>query len=897
MKANPNRKMNFRLVALSMLVILGIRLPASARAGEPVTLFRAGDSGYACFRIPAIIKTGKGTLLAFAEARKKGCSDTGDIDIVLRRSHDQGVSWDSLQVVWDAGNDVAGNPAPVVDRETGTVWLLSTWNMGSDAESRIIEQTSHDTRRIFVLRSGDDGLTWSPASEITSTVKKPTWTWYATGPVHGIQMKSRAYKGRLVVPCDHIEAGTRKYFSHVIYSDDHGATWKLGGSTPQDQVNECTVAELPDGRLMLNMRNYDRKQKNRKISLSGDGGSSWTDIRDDPQLPEPICQAALLGISLKGGNQALAFLNPADTGARVNLELKISRDGGSAWTLVSRIHAGPAAYSDLVQLNKNELGCLYEAGEFSAYEGIRFRKAGIAPEADILDKSAFRHYIDRFNADDQPEFHVDVVPNTKMIRNSDTWPFLEDNVPFFGCPDPEMEEVYYYRWWTYRKHIKQTPEGYVITEFMPTVSWAKKYNTIPCPAMHHFREGRWLHNPDFIQDYGLFWLRKGGDPFEYSFPVAESFLQFRMVHPGESQLIQVLPDLVANFHEWEKLRRDPDGLFWQYDGQDGMEVALGGTGKRPTINSYLFADARAISIIAGKSGNIVLAGQFNAEAEKIRQLTLQKLWDPESGFFKVMPRSGTGQEPEKLSDARELLGYVPWYMELPPKNRGYESAWKQLMDTTGFYAPFGPTTAEQRHPGFRVSYEGHECQWNGPSWPFATSQTLTALANVLNDYPQESIGKKDFLEMLKIYTRSHRFRQIPPKGDTIVSDRLWIDENLNPFNGDWLSRTRMEVQNYNRGFRERGIYYNHSTYNDIIITGLVGIRPSLDPILTVNPLVPDDWDWFCLDDVWYHGKKITVLWDKTGEKYNRGKGFIVFVDGRPESRTRTIQKVRIRLVP
>ncbi len=516
----------------------------------------------------------------------------------------------------------------------------------------------------------------------------------------------------------------------------------------------------------------------------------------------------------------------------------------------------------------------------------------------ILVKSGFKHYVSKFNTQDTSELHTDVVPDTKMIRNSETWRFLEENIPFFECPDKEIEEVYYYRWWTFRKHIKQTPEGYVITEFMPNVPWARKYNSISCPAMHHFREGRWLHNPAFIRDYGRFWLRGGGDPYVYSFPIAESFLQMQMVHPDDSLLIKFLPDLTANFLEWEARRREPDGLFWQNDGQDGMEVAIGGTGKRPTINSYMFADARAISMIAGMAGKPDIASRFSAEAEKIRQLTLHKLWDPKAQFFKVIPRPYENPEDPSagvVSDARELLGYVPWYVELPPAGGGYEIAWAQLMDPQGFYASFGPTTAEQRHAGFRINYEGHECQWNGPSWPFATSQTLTALANVLNNYSQEVVSKDDFFETLKIYTNSHRFRQIPPSGDTLVSNDLWIDENLNPYNGDWLARTRMEVQNYSHVFKERGIYYNHSTYNDIIITGLAGMRPSMDNTLTINPLIPETWDWFCLDDVRYKDHIITILWDKAGVKYNQGKGFRIFVDGKLAVKARNIRKVQVNL--
>ena len=508
----------------------------------------------------------------------------------------------------------------------------------------------------------------------------------------------------------------------------------------------------------------------------------------------------------------------------------------------------------------------------------------------VLKKSDFKHYIDKFNSQDTLNLHFNAVPGTTMIPNEDTWNFLEANIPFFECPDRDIEEVYYYRWWTFRKHIKKTPEGYIITEFMPNVSWAGKYNSIPCPAGHHFREGRWLHDPKVLWDYGDFWLHKGGDPYHYSFWIADSYLQLQMVHPDDSLLINILPDLVANFKEWEKRRRDPDGLFWQEDGQDGMEVAIGGTGKRPTINTYMFANARAIATIARMKGDLNLSEEYTAEAEKIRQLTLEKLWDKKDLFFKVIPK-GT----DSLCSARELLGYIPWYLELVPKNRGYEIAWAQLMDPSGFFAPFGPTTAEQRHPGFKVSYDGHECQWNGPSWPFATAQTLTAVANVLNDYPQDILTKKDFFETLKIFTKSHRFRQIPPGGEPIVTDQLWIDENLNPFNGDWLARTRMEVQKHNHGFTERGIYYNHSTYNDIIITGLVGLRPSLDNILIINPLIPDSWDWFCLDHILYKGHLITILWDREGTKYNRGKGLQIFSNGKLLAKSATIRQLAVSL--
>lgn len=337
-------------------------------------LFESGREGYHTFRIPAIISTNKGHILAFAEGRKNSSSDTGDIDIVMKRSSDNGRTWGGLQVIWDGGVNVCGNPAPVMDKLTGMVYLLTTWNLGEDREPEIINQTSRDTRRVFVMHSADEGITWSEPREITGSVKKSDWTWYATGPCHGIQVQKGAFEGRMIIPCDHIEADTEQYFSHVIYSDDHGETWKLGGSTPQDKVNECTIAEMPGDRLMLNMRNYDRSKKSRKVSVSRDGGITWGNIYADESLVEPICQASLLRYSFAEEDKSrLIFSNPADPARRENLTLRISYDEGSSWPVSYTLFNGPAAYSDLARLPDGNVGCLYEAGQDNPYQGIVFK--------------------------------------------------------------------------------------------------------------------------------------------------------------------------------------------------------------------------------------------------------------------------------------------------------------------------------------------------------------------------------------------------------------------------------------------------------------------------------------------------------------------------------------------
>jgi hypothetical protein len=223
------------------------------------------------------------------------------------------------------------------------------------------------------------------------------------------------------------------------------------------------------------------------------------------------------------------------------------------------------------------------------------------------------------------------------------------------------------------------------------------------------------------------------------------------------------------------------------------------------------------------------------------------------------------------ANVRELLGYTPWYFNLPDVENSV--AWKELMDPKGFYAPYGPTTAEQRSHYFRIAYSGHECQWNGPSWPYATSVTLTAMANLLDNYRQNVVNSQDYFDLLKIYTKSQHLKL--PNG--VVAP--WIDEDLDPYSGVWIARKLLAQRGSE--IPERGKDYNHSTYCDLIITGVVGLRPRPDDIVEVNPLIPAGvWGYFCLDNVHYHGHILTILYDKTGKHYGRGKGLRIFADGK-----------------
>jgi hypothetical protein len=500
----------------------------------------------------------------------------------------------------------------------------------------------------------------------------------------------------------------------------------------------------------------------------------------------------------------------------------------------------------------------------------------------FIPSSVLSGYIEKFNTGDD-ELSTTYIPNNKAYE------FLSNHIPMFECPDKQIEEIYYFRWWTFRKHIRKTPESFIITEFLPDVPWAGKYNAISCPGMHQFNEGRWLSDSRYLNEYAYYWLRNGGSVRSYSFPIAHALYSQYLVSGDNSVAKDFLPELIANFKEWEKEKYDATrGLFWQIDDRDGMEVSICGSGYRVTINSYMSAEAKAIALIAQSAKNQE-ARMFADKSKNIQTNMLKTLWDKDAGFFKVLPR----KENVSLCEARELHGYTPWYFNLTGVE--YAQAWKYLMDPVYFYAPYGPTTAEQCHPGFKISYEGHECQWNGPSWPFATSVTLTGLANLLNTQKQNYISKNDYFTLLKIYTQCHRLTK---DDGTVVP---WIDENINPFTGDWISRTRLKTWrngtwSKDKGGIERGKDYNHSTYCDLIISGLIGIRPQEGNVLVVNPLLPDNtWDYFCLENVLYHGKRITVLYDKTGDRYHKGKGLMIFIDGKRKASSRNLSMLKCKL--
>jgi len=288
--------------------------------------------------------------------------------VVLRRSFDRGKTWSPLRKIADAGEDTIGNPAPVVDRKTGAILLLLSRNPGASTEKQIIGGTAGD-RTVWIMRSVDDGATWTRPIEITAQAKLPEWSWYATGPGNGIQLRN----GRLAIACDHVRRDNKERHSHVIYSDDGGANWKIGG-VAEDKTNESAVAEGRDGSLILNMRSYHGRNR-RAVQRSRDGGLTWAALEFDETLIEPICQASLISMARPGhkGNGKLLFTNPA-ANTRTRMTARLSLDDGKTWPISRVAYEGPSAYSSLTMLRDGTIGLLYERGERRAYEQITFTR-------------------------------------------------------------------------------------------------------------------------------------------------------------------------------------------------------------------------------------------------------------------------------------------------------------------------------------------------------------------------------------------------------------------------------------------------------------------------------------------------------------------------------------------
>ncbi|MGA5560464.1 exo-alpha-sialidase [Streptomyces platensis] len=367
-------------------------LPGTPAGGfEQQILFKASqDPGYYCFRIPAVVQSTRGTLLAFAEGRRHDCGDAGDIDLVLKRSTDGGRTWGPLQVINHGNGDTHGNPAPIVDRRTGRIVLAETYNKGrTDGLSCDVpcDRTPH------LQYSDDDGATWSTPRDLTAGIRPPQWnSWYATGPVHGIQLTRGRHAGRLVFSMNaESYADHRVTANHaaLIHSDNGGTTWKVGAldsrpvaadGTFRQKPSEMTLLERSDGSVYVNGREQDGTDLgHRTVAVSRDGGNSFAaPFRALPDLYTPMVQGSALRLPHpRTGRDRTLFAAPADPDRRRTMTLRSSYDEGRTWEGVdrgARVTTDWSGYSDLVAISPEVTGLMYEGGAVDARDEIRFAR-------------------------------------------------------------------------------------------------------------------------------------------------------------------------------------------------------------------------------------------------------------------------------------------------------------------------------------------------------------------------------------------------------------------------------------------------------------------------------------------------------------------------------------------
>ena len=478
--------------------------------------------------------------------------------------------------------------------------------------------------------------------------------------------------------------------------------------------------------------------------------------------------------------------------------------------------------------------------------------------------------------------------------------WFEQNIPFLDTPDAELDTTYYYRWELVTKHLTygSPTTGYLWTEFINRPFWSGAYGAISCPSGHQIYEARWLRNPRYVRDYLRYWFRTpGAQPRRYSAWMADSAWATHLVHPNRAFLEDLLPDLEENLAGWTaRSWVEEAGMFWQVGHDDGMEfniasrqtedIVRGAPCYRPSFNSYMWADLRALASIAEQLGDAAKAKSYRDRAAKLKERVEEKLWDPKRQFFFPMfrdderDREGNSVRKNTLihqsgkfagsPHGREIASYVPWAFNLP--SPGFEDAWKFLMDPEYFYAERGPTTTERNDPLFRL--EKNCCWWSGQSWPFATTQTLKAMAHLLHNYEQEYVTRVDYYRLLRNYALSHRKDGAP-----------YIAEALHPDTGAWDGHD----------YYYRSEHYFHSGFTDLVITGLIGLEVADSDTLTIDPLVPEDWEFFALDEIPYRGHRVAVLWDRTGERYGKGVGLQVFVDGKASAASPDLGKLEVPL--
>src|SRR5688572_7766992 len=464
---------------------------------------------------------------------------------------------------------------------------------------------------------------------------------------------------------------------------------------------------------------------------------------------------------------------------------------------------------------------------------------------------------------------------TEHYGNDAQW-YL-NNIPFFECSDKEIEAVYYYRWKLYKAHLRNVGEDeYVITEFINDVHWDREpYSTINAATMHHIYEGRWLKDDSYMDAYIDYMYAGGGNTRSYSEGIADAAYARYLVNLDSAFIVNQLEPMKAIYNQWADHWEPEKNLYFipampdateytiaSIDASGGKDGFEGGDAFRPTINSYMYGNAMAISKIAALKGDRETREDYLAKGQSLKQNVEKNLWNDSLQHF--TDRFKVDNQYVHYWDfirGRELAGMIPWFYNLPTDNQKFSEAWKHVLDTTQLHGQYGLRTNEPSYEyyfkQFVFTFGKPGSQWNGPEWPYQTSQVITGMGNLLNNYNQNVVTKSDYLNTLHLFTKQHYL----PNG------KINLVENYDPNKGGPI------VYFYWSN------HYNHSSYNNLVITGLCGIRPTDSDTLAINPLIDESISYFHLDGLRYHGHNLSVIYDIDGSKYKIGKGLTVYVDG------------------
>jgi hypothetical protein len=490
-----------------------------------------------------------------------------------------------------------------------------------------------------------------------------------------------------------------------------------------------------------------------------------------------------------------------------------------------------------------------------------------------------------------------------------------ENVPRFACSDESVTALYYYRCWLMRRHIVEHADigMSLISEFdsKEQLYWAGARNSIVGASDHHVNEARWIKGQRAARDHLTFLLTdSGAQPRNYASALAASALAIAHVSGDTAFPTSLLDALVANHRGWLAGRVEyphdngfdrARNLYWNAGRNSSGEYNLasaqlneplrgiqgykirGGAGFRPDINADMFADVSAIAEIARLAGRGDIAGEFAGHAARLQASANRELWDERRGFYMHRwlreeyadgdsfgapsikagsfiwdtnartTRLGHQPEADGRGKGRELVGLMPWYRGMAPDDATRASAWNALIDPDCFEAPYGPTTAQQTDPWYSVQFD---CRANGNSFPLVTSRVLNGLANLLNDYSEHGSMTPDvYRRLFACYIRTQTRNGIP-----------YVAEFHHPDEDVWVVD------------RPIGQHYFHSSFIDLMITGMLGLRPGPDDVLKINPLTGTQWSYFAIEGICYHGHRIDMAFDRTGDKLG-WQGFAVFVDG------------------